>query len=92
MGANGSLPGAHCLTGVEAKNADTAAAAQPLKSLPSTECPVKGTSSSAAPGICAATCAAIELGVRRSCSPERISVGTAGSAPLAGGGAEASGQ
>ena len=92
MGAKGSPPGAQGLTGAAAKNADTAAAAQPLKSLPSTEWPVNGTSSSTAPGICAATCAAIELGVRRSCSPERISVGAATGAPAGRGAGEASGQ
>src|ERR1041385_4112740 len=83
---------AHACTGVGAKKAATAAAAHPLKSLPSTEWPVYGTVSSWASGIRAATAFAPELGVRRSCSPERISVGTLGRALAAGGAGEASGQ
>ena len=41
------------------KNACTARSAQPLKSLPSTEWPVNGTTSSCASGIRAATCASV---------------------------------
>src|SRR2546429_9291433 len=92
VGANVSVVDLHGATSPVVKNADTAAMAQPLKSLPSTEWPVKGTSSSCAPRICDATCAATEVGVRRSCAPERISVGTLGGASGAAGGGEASGQ
>ncbi len=74
------------------KNAVTAWAAQPLKSLPITEWPVNGTTSSCASGISAATRRALEVGVRKSCAPERISVGTFGRAPGTDAAADASGQ
>ena len=53
---------------------------------------MKGTTSSCEPGISAATSRAFAVGVRRSCAPDRISVGTAGREDWAGGGGEASGQ
>ncbi len=43
VGANGSLAAGHGCTGLPAKKALTAFEAQPLRSLPSTEWPVKGT-------------------------------------------------
>ena len=61
-----------------AKNALTARSAQPLKSLPRTEWPVNGTTTSCAPGISAATRRALAVGVLISCAPDRISVGTFG--------------
>src|ERR1700733_1768161 len=86
-----SLVVVHGCTGVLVKKAPTAVWAHPLKSLPSTECPVYGTVSTCASGIIAATALAPEVGVRRSCSPERISVGTFGSGLAAGGAGAASG-
>ena len=56
-----------------------------------TECPVKGTVSTCASGISAATWRAFAVGVRRSWVPERMRVGTFGRGPGAGGAAEASG-
>ena len=71
-------------TGVPAKNAPTAASAQPLKSLPSTECPVIRDDQQLRVGDRAPRLpCAPEVGVRRSWAPERISVGTFGSAPAA---------
>ncbi len=53
---------------------------------------MNGTTSSCASGISAATLRALAVGVRRSCAPDRISVGTSGRGAGAGGGGEASGQ
>ncbi len=91
VGANWSAVTAHGWTGSAAKNALSASEVQSLRSLPMTECPVNGTTSSWASGICAATRRASAVGVRRSCSPERISVGTFGRGLAAGGGGDASG-
>ena len=66
VGANRSALGVHGWIGFPptppAKNAVTACAAQPLKSLPITEWPVYGTTSSCASGISAATRRALEVG------------------------------
>ena len=92
VGPNGLVVAVHGWTGLPVKKALTASEEQSLRSLPSTECPVNGTTSSWASGISAATRRASEVGVLRSCSPDRISVGTFGNALAAGGAAEASGQ
>ena len=89
VGASTSCAPVHGATAVPAKKLSSAFAAQPVRSLPTTEWPVKGTTSTVAPGIRAATSSALELGVLRSWAPERISVGTSGSGAAGGGGADA---
>lgn len=81
----------HCAAGWPAKKAAIAFLAQSLRSLVTTEWPVKGTATSWAPGMRAATLAASSRGVRRSKPPERMSVGTAGSGVGGAGGGLASG-
>src|SRR4051812_11937036 len=78
--------------GASVENATTASWVHDVRSAPRTEWPVRGTVTTCAPGICEATRRASSTGVRRSPSPEKISVGTFGRLPVAGGVAEAASQ
>src|SRR4051794_20353520 len=91
-GANVVAADEHGATGAPVKNATTASWLHEVRSAPSTEWPVRGTATTCAPGIRAATLRASSTGVRRSPWPERISVGTAGRLPVAGRGGEAASQ
>jgi hypothetical protein len=66
-------------TPCRSRNRVTAFSVQDDESDPSVECPVAGIVSSVDCGSWAATRCAPSSGVRRSCSPSRISAGTSGS-------------
>ena len=80
-GANSRRRGGHRRSGRSLKKSSTVRRPQVRGKPSSTECPISGTGTSAAPGIRAAMRRADSSGVRRSSSPASTSVGTAGNGP-----------